>query len=110
MAVFAFFASLRFGRGGPIFPPMTTLSHNEKIAFAVCLGISATLILHMWCVHVRDGFLKKCFWSLILLVPVLGWVFYGGCYTPLSPRGDSPGPFFDGTAPRESDKPGGIRF
>jgi hypothetical protein len=83
---------------------MNTLNHGEKIALAICLGISATLVLHLWYARRHDSVLKKCFWSLVLFVPVLGWVFYGGCYTAISPRGDSPGPMFDGTDPSQSGK------
>ena len=44
--------------------------------------ISAALILFLWVRHRRDTVLKRLFWSLVLLVPVIGWVFYGGLYRP----------------------------
>jgi hypothetical protein len=44
--------------------------------------ISATLILSLWVRHRRDTVLKRLGWSLVLLVPVIGWVFYGGLYRP----------------------------
>ena len=65
---------------------MTALSHGEKVAVAVCLGISATLILRLWCVHRHDRFIKKFFWSVVLLLPLIGWTFYGAWYTPLPPN------------------------
>ena len=34
------------------------------------------------CGHHRDTVLRRLFWSLVLLVPVIGWVFYGGLYRP----------------------------
>jgi len=80
---------------------MVELFPGEKIAFAVCLGMSATLILRLWVVHRADKFFKKLFWSLVLLLPVLGWVCYGAWYTPLARNtvytsgrvyGDSGGP------------------
>jgi len=79
------FASLgRIGRTGPMFAPTETLSHNEKIALGFCLIFSGYLIVRLWRVHARDRFSRKLLWSLILLVPVIGWVFYGAWYTPLS--------------------------
>ena len=44
--------------------------------------ISAALILSLWLRHRRDHLLKRLGWSLVLLVPVIGWVLYGGLYRP----------------------------
>jgi hypothetical protein len=95
--MFAFLG--RYGSSGPIFPPTATLTKGDKIARALCLVVSAWLIAQLWRTHPHDRFSRKLLWSLILLVPVIGWVFYGAWYTPLPPRDDSPGPFFDGTSP-----------
>jgi hypothetical protein len=73
----------RFAPAGPMFPPTATLSHNEKIALGLCLIFSAYLIARLWRMHTHDRFSRKLLWSLILLVPVIGWVFYGAWYTPL---------------------------
>jgi membrane associated rhomboid family serine protease len=44
--------------------------------------VSIYLILTLWIRHRRDGLLTRCLWSCVLLVPVIGWVFYGGLYQP----------------------------
>jgi len=54
------------------------------IIFAVCAWISLSLIARMWLVHRRAGLLKKLFWSVALLVPPLGWIFYGAFFRPPS--------------------------
>ena len=53
------------------------------IAAATLSGlISAVLILSLWVRHRRDTVLKRLAWSLVLLVPVIGWVLFGGLYRP----------------------------
>ncbi|HEY5894687.1 MAG TPA: hypothetical protein VIT91_15810 [Chthoniobacterales bacterium] len=47
---------------------------------ALCLWISLSLIARMWVVHRKTPFLTKLLWSFVLLVPVLGWLFYGGLF------------------------------
>ena len=44
--------------------------------------ISVALILALWVRHRRDTVLKRLGWSLVLLVPVIGGVVYGGLYRP----------------------------
>jgi hypothetical protein len=59
-----------------MWPPLT-------IAAATISGlISAALILSLWVRYRYDHLLKRLLWSLVLLVPVIGWVFYGGLYRP----------------------------
>lgn len=50
--------------------------------------IGAALILSLWVRYPRDAVLKRFFWSLVLLVPVIGWIFYGGLYRspPVQPK------------------------
>lgn len=45
---------------------------------ALCLWISVSLIIRMWFLHRDVSALRKMVWSLILLVPLLGWLFYAG--------------------------------
>ncbi len=49
-------------------------------AGVISVLVSIYLIALLWTRHRRDGVLKRCLWSCILLVPVIGWVFYGGLY------------------------------
>lgn len=41
---------------------------------------SLTLILRIWLVHRREPEGKKLFWSVVVLVPLFGWLFYGGLF------------------------------
>lgn len=43
--------------------------------------ITTSLMVHLWSSHAEDSILKRLFWSLILCVPILGWLYYGGMYT-----------------------------
>ena len=47
---------------------------------AVWAWVSITLVVRVWMVHRRARFSKKFLWSFALLVPLFGWVFYGGCF------------------------------
>ncbi|NKB67378.1 MAG: hypothetical protein GKR89_09985 [Candidatus Latescibacteria bacterium] len=49
--------------------------------------ISLLLIIHLWRRPSQEGgWLKRSFWTLVLLIPVLGWIFYGGFYRPPGPN------------------------
>jgi len=61
----------------------------EKIGLGLCLYISFGLIGRLWLLHRIDKFSKKLFWSIVLLFPLLGWIFYGAFYQPLA-SGDNP--------------------
>jgi hypothetical protein len=37
----------------------------------------------MWFVHRKVPLLKKLFWSIVLLIPPLGWLAYAGCFKKL---------------------------
>jgi|GEM_PF-6323422 len=54
------------------------------LAMAVCCGacfwVSLCLIIRMWFVHHRAGVIKKVLWSIMLLVPVFGWLAYGAWF------------------------------
>ncbi len=47
-----------------------------------CFGISVVLILHLWLSYRRASLLKKIAWSLILLLPLLGWLLYFALFNP----------------------------
>lgn len=47
---------------------------------AFCLWISVSLIIRMWVIHRRAAFLKKVVWSVVLFLPLLGWLLYGGLF------------------------------
>jgi hypothetical protein len=56
----------------------------EILLFLVCAGVSLVLIVRLWTRHPSDSFFKKMRWSLLLVIPLFGWLFYGALYTPLS--------------------------
>ena len=52
---------------------------------ALCLAgfllwVSVSLILRMWIVHRHASLWKKLRWSFVLLVPLFGWLLYGGFF------------------------------
>ena len=59
------------------------LSANRAIALGLVLfwaWVSLSLIARLWIVHRRETTMRKIFWSLMLLVPLAGWLFYGGMF------------------------------
>jgi hypothetical protein len=57
-----------------------------------CLWISLTLIFRIWSIHRADSMVKKTIWSLILFIPFVGWIFYGGFYNPPACNENRPPP------------------
>ena len=49
---------------------------------AIWTWVSITLVIRLWLVHRAASFAKKFLWSLMLLVPVFGWMCYGGLFQP----------------------------
>lgn len=47
---------------------------------ALWAWVSITLVVRLWLVHRKATFVKKFLWSLMLLVPLFGWMFYGGFF------------------------------
>jgi len=84
--------SPEFSQGADV---LTRLAHHPRAAIAVgafCLWISVSLILHLWFVHRRESFVRKFFWSFVLLFPLLGWLFYAGCFQIPDPSNNPPPP------------------
>jgi uncharacterized membrane protein YhaH (DUF805 family) len=50
------------------------------IAFVVCFGISLCLIARLWVRERHDTTLRKFAWSLVLVVPIFGWLFFAAFY------------------------------
>ena len=63
---------------------------------AIWAWVSITLVIRLWLVHRAASFAKKIFWSLMLMVPVFGWMSYGGFFQ-VPDRHDMPAP--DSTPP-----------
>jgi hypothetical protein len=54
------------------------------VVIAVWLWISLSLIARMWLLHRQRAFVSKLAWTIILLVPLVGWVMYGAFFNPPS--------------------------
>jgi hypothetical protein len=52
----------------------------KYITLSICGLISALLIVNLWRTHPTDPLLKRVFWTLVLCIPCIGWIFYGGMY------------------------------
>ena len=65
--------------------PIAWMLQNRAEAGAILVGlagISLVFILHLWIAHRRASLVKKFTWSLILCLPLLGWLFYLALFTP----------------------------
>jgi hypothetical protein len=54
--------------------------HLTVAVVAVSALISLCLIARLWVIYRSDSVLTKLVWSLVLLIPLLGWIVYGGFY------------------------------
>jgi hypothetical protein len=66
----------------PLFDLLTAHPTGSVVIGAVCLFVSLCLIARLWLRHAKDSLLRKLFWSVVLLIPLIGWIFYGGFYHP----------------------------
>ena len=42
--------------------------------------VSLSLIVRLWVVHRTERIARKLFWTFLLLVPLFGWLCYGGLF------------------------------
>lgn len=49
---------------------------------AFCVWVSVCFIVRMWVTHRRASATKKLIWSLMLLVPLFGWLSYVAWFQP----------------------------
>lgn len=64
-------------------------SPTEVFAAAACWSISLCIIARLWVTRRADPIGRKLVWSIILLLlPVLGWLFYAGFYRAPKPVGN----------------------
>ena len=50
--------------------------------------VSGYLIFNLWRSHPQDSLIKRILWTAVLMIPFLGWIFYGGLYN--VPDGQAP--------------------
>jgi hypothetical protein len=58
---------------------------HRAIAIAVAAlwaFVSLCMIGRLWLLHRRDRVFTKVVWSLVLLVPLFGWLFFAAFYRP----------------------------
>jgi len=73
-------------------PLIDFLLAHWKLAVAlliVCEGVSLCLIARLWLMRRKMGVVRKLAWSGMLLVPVIGWLFFAA-FCP-APRRDEHG-------------------
>ena len=59
---------------------MIELGKFTGLFVATYLTISIMLIINLWQKHPKDSAAKKLFWTFVLVIPIIGWIFYGGMY------------------------------
>ena len=47
---------------------------------AFCLWVSVSLIIRMWLVERSASVFKRILWSVMLLIPLFGWLAYGAWF------------------------------
>ena len=52
------------------------------LALVVLYAISFRFIWRLWWLRGGDSVANRILWTCILLIPVFGWVCYGGFYSP----------------------------
>lgn len=51
------------------------------MSVAVCICVSLVLLRNLW-LKQNGPVEKKLLWSIIVCIPLIGWLFYGGFYNP----------------------------
>jgi hypothetical protein len=54
----------------------------KLILIMLTVLVSGGLIIHLWVRHPVDTVLKRLIWSVVLLLPFVGWILYGAFYSP----------------------------
>jgi hypothetical protein len=66
---------------------LESLLQNRTVAIvllAISVWISLSLIARLWFIHRQRSFMAKLIWSIVLLVPLFGWIAYGAFFAPPS--------------------------
>lgn len=56
----------------------------------VAMGVTLLLLVRIWSVHRDRSVLGKIGWSLVVCLPLVGWVLYWGLATVPTPHRDRP--------------------
>jgi hypothetical protein len=52
------------------------------VTAGVCAFVSLSLIARLWVLHQRARVIPKIVWSVVLLIPLFGWLCFAAFYTP----------------------------
>jgi hypothetical protein len=52
------------------------------VTAGICAVVSLCLIARLWFLHRRARAISKIVWSIVLLIPVLGWLCFAAFYRP----------------------------
>jgi hypothetical protein len=52
----------------------------KPLLILIWIAISGFLIFTLWRSHPQDSRIKRLLWTIVLMIPFLGWIFYGGLY------------------------------
>jgi hypothetical protein len=52
------------------------------VLLAISLWVSFSLIARLWLIHRQRSVIAKLLWSIVLLVPLFGWIAYGAFFAP----------------------------
>jgi hypothetical protein len=51
-------------------------------AGGICVFVGLCLIARLWVLHRRTRAVSKIVWSIVLLIPVFGWLFFAAFFRP----------------------------
>jgi hypothetical protein len=64
------------------------LSYIRVLLIVLSFFITAMLLIHLWSTQRDRSVLGKIGWSLVVCVPLVGWVLYGGLAAMPKPHGE----------------------
>jgi hypothetical protein len=60
--------------------------HFALILLGICVWISLSMIATLWIKHSKASLYKKLTWTILLLIPGVGWILYLGIFQTPSPN------------------------
>jgi hypothetical protein len=75
----------------------------QIIVIVLLESVSLLAIGHLWLRRKKVALLSKCFWTIVIVVPALGPIFYGFSAITQNEHGDDPPDTTGGWAPPEVD-------
>jgi len=69
------------------------------VLLIIYVTVTVALLYHLWQKRPPDSVRKKLYWSIVILLPWVGWLAYGALYHPLKPNSTRPSGGASGWAP-----------